>query len=82
MYGAYWCPYCSRQKEMFGQAFNQINEIECDPKGKNPQPNLCKSAGIRSFPTWEIKGQLYPGMLSLEELAELSGYEGSRNFGE
>ncbi|NEO22297.1 MAG: hypothetical protein F6K57_24065, partial [Moorea sp. SIO4A5] len=21
MYGAYWCPYCTKQKQMFGEAF-------------------------------------------------------------
>lgn len=81
-YGTYWCPYCNKQQELFGQqAMSQINYIECDAKGKNPQPNLCKKANVSSLPTWEIKGQQYPGMQSLEELADLSGYKGDRNFG-
>lgn len=81
-YGAFWCPYCTKQKEMFGeQAFRQINYIECDPRGNNPRPDLCRKASIKGFPTWEIKGKQYPGMRSLEELAELSGYKGDRNFG-
>lgn len=80
-YGTYWCPYCNKQKEMFGQeAFRPINYIECDPKGKNPQPDLCQQANINGFPTWEIKGQYYPGMLTLQELANLSGYKGDRPF--
>ena len=81
-YGTYWCPYCNKQKELFGQqAATQINYIECDPRGQNPQPNLCRKARISSFPTWEINGQQYPGMRSLEELSELSRYPGNRNFG-
>jgi protein-disulfide isomerase len=81
-YGAFWCPYCSKQKEMFGeQAFRQINYIECDPRGKNPRPDLCRKASIQGFPTWEINGKQYPGMKSLAELAELSGYKGDRHFG-
>ncbi|NEO33584.1 MAG: hypothetical protein F6K36_24790 [Symploca sp. SIO3C6] len=80
MYGAYWCPYCKQQKQLFGKAFDEINYIECDPKGDNPQPELCRSAGITGFPTWEIKDQLYPGLHSLEELADLSEYQGDRNF--
>lgn len=81
-YGAYWCPYCQKQQDLFGeQAMKQVNYIECDEKGKNPRPDLCQQARIRSLPTWEIKGQQYPGMLSLEELADASDYQGDRNFG-
>lgn len=81
MYGAFWCPHCHDQKQLFGQqAFSQINYIECDPKGKNPRPDLCQAANIEGFPTWEINGQFYSGTQSLEQLAELSGYQGPRNF--
>lgn len=81
MYGAYWCGYCKKQKELFGeQALSKINYIECDARGKNPQVNLCRNAKITGFPTWEINGKMYPGMRSLNDLATLSGYSGSRNF--
>jgi uncharacterized membrane protein len=80
-YGAYWCPHCQEQKQLFGQpAFAMINYIECDPQGKNPQPQLCQAAGITGYPTWEIQGELYPGRLSLEKLADLSDYSGRRDF--
>lgn len=81
-YGAYWCPYCHKQKDLFGKAaISKINYIECDPKGENPQTEACKKGKIRSFPTWEINGKQYLGFQSLEELADLSGYKGDRNFG-
>lgn len=81
MYGAYWCPYCHKQQELFGkQAFTTLTYIECDPKGKNAQPDLCKAANIKAYPSWEIRGKYYTGMQSLEKLALLSGYQGSRNF--
>ena len=80
MYGAYWCPYCDRQADMFGDAFSEIEYIECDPRGENAQPQLCRSAGIQGYPTWEIDGQFYAGMRSLEELATLSGYSGPTDF--
>lgn len=81
MYGAFWCPYCTRQKELFGKkAFASIKYIECDPRGVNPRTQLCNQAGVRSYPTWEIKGRLYTGMYSLEALADISGYQGKRNF--
>lgn len=81
LYSTYWCPSCNMQKKLFGdKAFSQINHIECDLKGKNARPDLCRTAKISGYPTWEIKGQLYPGMRSLQELADLSGYSGDRNF--
>ena len=81
MYGAFWCPHCHDQKQLFGkEAFSQINYIECDPKGENPQMDLCKAANIKGFPSWEIKGKTVSGTQSLDELATLSGYQGARNF--
>ena len=80
-YGAYWCSYCKKQKELFGQeAFRQINYVECDPAGKDARPELCQKAHIEGFPTWEIKGQLYPGMQSLQQLADISGYKDDREL--
>lgn len=81
MYGAYWCPHCHDQKELFGkQAFALVNYIECDPTGVNPNPQACSAAGVRAYPSWEIKGQLYQGARSLTDLATLSGYQGPQNF--
>lgn len=80
LYGTYWCPYCTRQKELFGEAVSKLQLVECDPNGKDAQPSTCARANVSSYPTWEIKGQQYPGMHSLDELAALSGYKGSLNF--
>jgi thiol-disulfide isomerase/thioredoxin len=81
MYGAYWCPHCHEQKQLFGKAASsQINYIECDPGGANPQPDLCTKAGVQSYPAWEINGKLYPGTKDLPTLAKLSGYQGPQNF--
>lgn len=81
MYGAFWCPHCHDQKQLFGkEAVAQINYIECDPKGKDPKPELCQAAKIQGFPSWEIKGKFYQGTQSLEQLANLSAYQGQRNF--
>lgn len=81
MYTAYTCPHCHEQKELFGKkAVNLINDIECNPRGKNARPDLCQAAGLRGVPTWEINGKMYPGVQRLETLADLSGYQGSRDF--
>lgn len=80
-YGAYWCPHCHDQKQLFGrEAFQKVNYIECDPGGQNPQPDLCQAAKIEGYPTWEINGKLYSGVQSLERLAALSDYQGPHNF--
>jgi uncharacterized membrane protein len=81
MYGAFWCPHCYDQKQLFGkEAFNQIDYVECDPKGKNPQPDVCQAEGVKGYPTWKVNGQMVSGTQSLEQLAQLSGYQGARNF--
>lgn len=80
-YGAYWCPHCFDQKQLFGkEAFAEITYIECAPDGKNPQPSVCQAAQIKGFPSWIINNKLYEGTVSLEQLAKISGYTGPTNF--
>ncbi|MEM9116622.1 MAG: hypothetical protein AAGD09_01935 [Cyanobacteria bacterium P01_F01_bin.56] len=74
MYGAFWCPHCEDQKALFGDAVSRVPYVECDPEGDNAQPELCVAKEIKGYPTWEIKGEFYPGARSLEELAQLSGF--------
>lgn len=81
MYGAFWCPHCYEQKQLFGkEAFKSINSIECDPSGKNPQPAACTAAKIQSYPTWVIKGETFSGAQVLEKLAKASDYKGAKDF--
>ncbi|MBW4632329.1 MAG: vitamin K epoxide reductase family protein [Iphinoe sp. HA4291-MV1] len=80
-YVAWWCPHCHEQKQLFGkEAYPEIKKIECDPKGKDARPDLCKAANIQGYPTWEINGKQYPNVQSLDKLAQVSGYQGPRNF--
>jgi uncharacterized membrane protein/glutaredoxin len=80
-YGAYWCPHCFQQKELFGkEAFAKVPYVECAPDGVNAQTQACQAAGVKAFPTWVINGEIHSGVRSLEKLAELSGYTGDRNF--
>lgn len=81
MYGTYWCSSCNHQKDKFGQAAQYLTYIECDPRGTNARPDLCSQANISAYPTWEINGQYYVGSYPLEALADVSGYQGSREFG-
>lgn len=80
-YGAFWCPHCYEQKQLFGkEAFAKINYIECDPQGKNPQQQVCLDAQVLSYPSWEINGQIYRGTQTLTRLAEISEYQGPQDF--
>ncbi|MEO0455671.1 MAG: vitamin K epoxide reductase family protein [Cyanobacteria bacterium P01_A01_bin.114] len=82
MYGAYWCPHCHDQKQLFGQAAaKEIPYIECADDGQNSQADLCRSvSGLTGFPTWEVNGQFLSGTQTLQALAEASGYSGPQEF--
>lgn len=81
MYGAYWCPHCHDQKDLFGQqAWREVTYVECAPDGQNAQPQVCQTAGIEGYPTWEINGKKLSGTQTLQQLAEASGYTGPTNF--
>ncbi|MEA5465098.1 vitamin K epoxide reductase family protein [Leptothoe sp. PORK10 BA2] len=82
MYGAYWCPHCFDQKQLFGiEAKKYMPYIECADDGVNSQTALCKSVPeVTGFPTWEVNGKFLPGTQSLATLAEASGYQGPTDF--
>jgi uncharacterized membrane protein len=91
MYAAYWCPHCCEQKLMFGrEAVNDaLPYVECDPKGKNPQTEICeqefanveKQTGQRAgFPTWKINGKYLVGPQELKTLAQAANYQGLQDF--
>jgi hypothetical protein len=82
LYGAYWCPHCHEQLQLFGKeaATTRLNKVECAADGENAQVDRCKKAGIQGYPTWKIRGKLYPGVKAPERLAKLSGYRGPAKF--
>jgi uncharacterized membrane protein/glutaredoxin len=81
LYAAYWCPHCHEQKELFGKkAVAKLTQVECAADGKNSQVALCESKKIEGFPSWEINGKIESGVKTLNQLADLSGYKGPRNF--
>ncbi len=73
-YGTYWCPHCADQKALFGSAAALLPYVECDPRSPIGQPQVCARANIRAFPTWDIGSRRVEGVLSLEDLARLTGY--------
>ncbi|MES2930542.1 MAG: protein disulfide isomerase family protein [Patescibacteria group bacterium] len=53
-YGAFWCPHCKEQKELFGNAAQYLPYVECS----NPNQSvtqICKDEKIESYPTWKFK---------------------------
>ena len=80
-YGAWWCPHCHAQQALFGaEAFEKVTYVECDPEGQDSQTEVCQAAGVEGFPSWEINGQLYPGIQQLPTLAQISAYSGPTDF--
>lgn len=80
-YGAFWCPHCHDQKQLFGkQAVRFVPYVECSTPDSQGQTPICKEQKIEGYPTWVINGQTLSGTQTLEQLAQLSGYQGSRDF--
>jgi hypothetical protein len=74
MYGAFWCPHCAEQKEMFGSSFKYAPYIECGIKGSKAIEPVCTQNGIKRYPTWIFAdGSRTEGEKSLEYLSEQTG---------
>lgn len=76
MYGAYWCPHCSEQKEKFSAAFEFAPYTECGVKGDTRAvTQVCKDAGIQHFPTWQFPptGERVERVFELQELSDRTG---------
>lgn len=73
-YGAFWCQHCAKVKAQFGDAFQYVNYVECDPKGPNAQPQLCIEKGIEAYATFIFAdGSRLVGEPTLEELSQKTG---------
>ena len=60
------CHACEIQEDLFGENYKYINAIDCFYEVE-------KCQGIEATPTWEIKGEKYKGVQSIETLQELTG---------
>ena len=69
-YGAFWCPHCQSQKELFGSAKKYIPYTECS-NPDNTQVQICTDKKIEGYPTWIFKdNSRMSGELSLQTLSE------------
>ena len=75
-YGAWTCPACFKQMNLFGkQAGADLPYVECrKPKQLPDQAEACNAAEIRAYPTWVLPdGRRKVGVQSLEALSRWSG---------
>jgi hypothetical protein len=74
MYGAFWCPHCEEQKELFGSAFDYAPYVECGVEGSRAEQKVCTDAGIKNFPTWVFSdGSRVEGKLQMVALRDKTG---------
>lgn len=70
-YGTYRCNYCKKQKDLFGDAMQYIDYVECDPAGENGNPEACIKAKVERYPSWFFPGQgIEVGFHEAEDLAK------------
>ena len=71
-YGAWTCPTCFKQMNLFGkQAGADVIYVE---RRKPEQAEACNAAEIRAYPTWVLPdGRRKVGVQSLEALSRWSG---------
>lgn len=55
--------------------------MECDPRGLGARPEVCQRLAIRAYPTWVIGPHRVEGVMSLDELARLSGFRSATQPG-
>jgi uncharacterized membrane protein len=75
MYGAHWCPHCTEQKALFGDAAGDVPYVECAKDAVNGRPDLCEKAGVKVFPTWVMGTERREGVQSLSALSTFSKFE-------
>jgi len=77
-YGAYWCPFCTKQRAMFGAGgVRALPYVECAPDGLNAE--RCPPE-VTGYPAWEIDGKFFSGMKTLPQLQSLSGFDAAVVF--
>src|SRR3989344_4346974 len=73
-YGAFWCPHCQEQKQLFGKSAKLLPYVECStPDGKAQTP-ICIDKNIEGYPTWEFAdGTRMSAVISPQQLADKVG---------
>jgi thiol-disulfide isomerase/thioredoxin len=70
-FGAFWCPHCREQKELFESSAKLLPYIECSTPDGQGQKQVCTDKEIKSYPTWIFaNGERLTGTLEFAELAQ------------
>jgi len=73
-YGAFWCPSCKKQNEIFGPSKRLLPYVECSLPSRKGQYPICDEKKIQSYPTWDFPdGERLVGVLELEALSKKTG---------
>ncbi|RJQ22103.1 hypothetical protein C4580_01360 [Candidatus Woesearchaeota archaeon] len=73
-YGAFWCPHCANQKQLFGSSIKNIDYVECSLPDRSGQTAVCNSMNITNYPTWVFAdGSRVTGTQQLATLAQKTG---------
>ena len=78
LYGAYWCPVCRDQKDLFEASAYRLPYVEGTPNGCNGGLNFtCVANDVKDYPTWIIDGRRHVGLVSVDKLANLLRFDWS-----
>ena len=73
MFGAPWCPSCTRQKELFDDGAQFLDFIDVTNPDRSPN-QIAIDEAIASYPTWDLgNGVRRTEVLTVAEISELSG---------
>lgn len=73
-YGAFWCPHCQNQKDLFGASAQYLPYVECSTPDGQGQLAVCAEEEVSGYPTWVFPdGSQLTGEVSLADLAARSG---------
>src|SRR3989344_2533647 len=72
-YGAFWCPHCAHQKELFEHSEN-LPYTECSLPDQSGQTEVCIAANITGYPTWEFSNsERISGVMTVQQLSQKTG---------
>ncbi len=79
MYGSYSDDLTKQQEKLFGDAFANIDYVECDAQGSHPNPDECIANNVSTYPTWIYQEKSYSGVQSLADLAKIITFSDNTN---
>ena len=72
-FGAFWCPHCLEQKNLFQDGAKFLPYVEVTNPDRTPN-SIATSEGITQYPTWEFPdGSRLTGVQTLQTLSQRSG---------